>query len=185
MARLGFTRRNRAGGRSGGRSIGFRLKAETRGFNKIERRMHKLSKLDRDIDAALKCKATEGTLQGKSPQLISRRGWENARLWTTHRDGGRNPFIYDQRHGVDIFRQGANDVIHQRKDTMRHALKSVADYMLDVVQRRVAAEMGMKPLSEKYRKWKEKYAYGRPILMLTGQLMRSLEPVVVTMGTKR
>jgi hypothetical protein len=184
--KLGGTRLNRAGGRSGGRSIGFRLKAETRGFNKIERRMHSLSKLDRDIDAALKCKATEGTLHGKrSTELISRRGWENARLWVEHRENGRNPFIYSPQHGVDIFRQGANDVIHQRKDTMRHALKRVADYMLDVVQRRVAGEVGMKPLAEKYRKWKVKYYYGRPILMLTGQLMRSLEPVVVTMGTRR
>lgn len=182
MARLGHTRRNRAGGRSGGRSVGFRLKSETRGMNELERRMRRIGKVG-DVEAVLKTIATSGVMQGKTVELQSRSAWDNARLWADHRARGRDPFVYDLRAGTRRLLLGANRVIHGTANTMTQAALSTAQYMLEAVEHNVFGEqVRMPPLSEKYRRWKEKYFYGKPGLVLTGQLMKSLKPHVVEMG---
>jgi len=180
MARLGYTRINRAGGRSGGRSIGFRLKTQTRGFNELERRMRKLAKAG-DWDAALRTNATSSMLEGKKPELQHRSAWDNARIWAKHREEGRNPFVYERKRGLALWAVGANKMLRQQAASMRGAAVDVAKYMLDAVEQRVSSGEGMTPLSDRYRKWKERIYPGRPILMLTTQLMKSLRPVAVEM----
>ena len=65
--------------------------------------------------------------------------------------------------------------------TMRDAAVSVARFMLEEVDKNISSGANMKPLATKYGKWKAKYFPGKPILVLTAQLRKSLKPVAVEM----
>lgn len=194
MARLGHTRKNRAGGRSGGRSIGLRVSMQTRGLNALERKIQRLSDVG-DWDAGLGTTATSGAFTGKNVNrtdtskerigklvggLLSRSAFDNARLWRAHRNSGRNPFVYDNGKGVALWKAGADREI-AGTGSMKDAALSVARYMKDAVEARVASGSGIRPLSEKYGKWKRKYFGDKPVLMLTGQLVKSLRLVAMEM----